>query len=315
MIPILTANTVSDQPPQLQLWLQGRACRDHSLLEPALAGRAFAPLVELVETTEPLIEPAPAGQAPPPLVEPVETTRPPEFYIGAALLLSFSSRRATQFDDMPADFGGHGRVAEWQTRWLQVPVSFGTWGFKSPFAHREQFYRDSHQRSQSLPDCDLCFLSGALSLLRRGLGLWGLVMLCPHRGFVLHVNNLGFGFAVRARRGARIADADKEQTTRSRPTDVATTFRAHRGSSAYWVTHRQKTRKATRPVEISPDASTRVDHLAKSGCRDFAKIFDTPLVTVSTPVIASSQGAKSAHMVIAHLVAAVRFVSCCTRVV
>src|SRR5271156_4993012 len=29
-----------------------------------------------------------------------------------------------------------GRVAEWQTRWLQVPVSFGTWGFKSPFAHQ-----------------------------------------------------------------------------------------------------------------------------------------------------------------------------------
>ena len=28
-----------------------------------------------------------------------------------------------------------GRVAEWQTRWLQVPVSFGTWGFKSPSAH------------------------------------------------------------------------------------------------------------------------------------------------------------------------------------
>ena len=34
----------------------------------------------------------------------------------------------------------HGRVAEWQTRWLQVPVSFGTWGFKSPFAHQERFY-------------------------------------------------------------------------------------------------------------------------------------------------------------------------------
>jgi hypothetical protein len=32
--------------------------------------------------------------------------------------------------------GCHGRVAEWQTRWLQVPVSFGTWGFKSPFAHQ-----------------------------------------------------------------------------------------------------------------------------------------------------------------------------------
>ena len=32
-----------------------------------------------------------------------------------------------------------GRVAEWQTRWLQVPVSFGTWGFKSPFAHKVRF--------------------------------------------------------------------------------------------------------------------------------------------------------------------------------
>ena len=28
-----------------------------------------------------------------------------------------------------------GRVAEWQTRWLQVPVSVRTWGFKSPLAH------------------------------------------------------------------------------------------------------------------------------------------------------------------------------------
>lgn len=30
------------------------------------------------------------------------------------------------------------RVAERQTRWLQVPVSFGTWGFKSPLAHNER---------------------------------------------------------------------------------------------------------------------------------------------------------------------------------
>ena len=29
-----------------------------------------------------------------------------------------------------------GRVAEWQTRWLQVPVSVRTWGFKSPLAHQ-----------------------------------------------------------------------------------------------------------------------------------------------------------------------------------
>ena len=28
------------------------------------------------------------------------------------------------------------RVAEWQTRWLQVPVSERAWGFKSPLAHR-----------------------------------------------------------------------------------------------------------------------------------------------------------------------------------
>jgi hypothetical protein len=34
-----------------------------------------------------------------------------------------------------------GRVAEWQTRWLQVPVSFGTWGFKSPFAHKSEMRR------------------------------------------------------------------------------------------------------------------------------------------------------------------------------
>ena len=29
-----------------------------------------------------------------------------------------------------------GRVAEWQTRWLQVPVSVRTWGLKSPLAHQ-----------------------------------------------------------------------------------------------------------------------------------------------------------------------------------
>ncbi len=27
------------------------------------------------------------------------------------------------------------RVAEWQTRWLQVPVPERVWGFKSPLAH------------------------------------------------------------------------------------------------------------------------------------------------------------------------------------
>ena len=32
--------------------------------------------------------------------------------------------------------GPRARVAEWQTRWLQVPVPERAWGFKSPLAHR-----------------------------------------------------------------------------------------------------------------------------------------------------------------------------------
>src|ERR1700754_4536227 len=43
-----------------------------------------------------------------------------------------------KFDRLPRLLG---RVAEWQTRWLQVPVSFGTWGFKSPFAHNRTAFR------------------------------------------------------------------------------------------------------------------------------------------------------------------------------
>ena len=31
-----------------------------------------------------------------------------------------------------------GRVAKWQTRWLQVPVFARTWGFKSPLAHQSR---------------------------------------------------------------------------------------------------------------------------------------------------------------------------------
>ena len=36
----------------------------------------------------------------------------------------------------PSDGVADARVAEWQTRWLQVPVSARTWGFKSPLAHQ-----------------------------------------------------------------------------------------------------------------------------------------------------------------------------------
>ena len=36
----------------------------------------------------------------------------------------------------PLSFPGSlGRVAKWQTRWLQVPVGEIPWGFKSPLAH------------------------------------------------------------------------------------------------------------------------------------------------------------------------------------
>ena len=51
------------------------------------------------------------------------------------------------------------RVAEWQTRWLQVPVRATSWGFKSPLAHKKSlatqgtssrpgvdFHRQSHNR-------------------------------------------------------------------------------------------------------------------------------------------------------------------------
>ena len=57
-----------------------------------------------------------------------------------------------------------GRVAEWQTRWLQVPVSFGTWGFKSPFAHKIELSRGIRSRlgraywpllAEVYPRCDL----------------------------------------------------------------------------------------------------------------------------------------------------------------
>lgn len=61
-----------------------------------------------------------------------------EFYDGYSVLRSFRRpsavrRWGSDRDKLPRSLG---RVAEWQTRWLQVPVSFGTWGFKSPFAHK-----------------------------------------------------------------------------------------------------------------------------------------------------------------------------------
>ena len=49
---------------------------------------------------------------------------------GAAELAVWCRARAMQHT------GPRARVAEWQTRWLQVPVPARAWGFKSPLAHR-----------------------------------------------------------------------------------------------------------------------------------------------------------------------------------
>ena len=38
--------------------------------------------------------------------------------------------------------GPYARVAEWQTRWLQVPVSLGTWRFNSSLAHNDVWSPD-----------------------------------------------------------------------------------------------------------------------------------------------------------------------------
>ena len=43
-----------------------------------------------------------------------------------------------------------GRVAEWQTRWLQVPVRATSWGFKSPLAHHEICVADWSQLRRSV---------------------------------------------------------------------------------------------------------------------------------------------------------------------
>ena len=68
----------------------------------------------------------------------------------------------------------HGRVAEWQTRWLQVPVSFGTWGFKSPFADHERFYELQGRRLRTrkgFVTSGFFVSEGVLVVGRRVLGL------------------------------------------------------------------------------------------------------------------------------------------------
>ena len=65
-----------------------------------------------------------------------------------------------------------GRVAEWQTRWLQVPVRVSSWGFKSPLAHgktpAQQGVSEGLETGRLLPDFYPPRANGAASLSLRG---------------------------------------------------------------------------------------------------------------------------------------------------
>jgi hypothetical protein len=56
--------------------------------------------------------------------------------LSSVLIFSMSAGAHTiwwETDDTP-----NARVAEWQTRWIQVPVPARAWGFNSPLAHQEK---------------------------------------------------------------------------------------------------------------------------------------------------------------------------------
>jgi hypothetical protein len=66
-----------------------------------------------------------------------------------------------------------GRVAEWQTRWLQVPVRATSWGFKSPLAHGKQPAQRQFclpRQGRLLPDFYPCARKRAGELRSRGCG-------------------------------------------------------------------------------------------------------------------------------------------------
>ena len=86
---------------------------DHRPPPAPLRHRASAP-----PTAQPLAAGRTHGVAP--------TVPPTRWWTPAAPALSFSSCHS-------------GEWRNWQTRWLQVPVSVRTWGFKSPLAHDEWF--------------------------------------------------------------------------------------------------------------------------------------------------------------------------------
>ena len=160
MIPILTANTVSDQPPQLQLWLQGRACRDHSP-------------VELVETTRcsspptPLVEPWPrwSSLSRPP-ARPSFTSAPHCCYRSPVVELPSSAA----CPPIPAATGEwrNGRRAGFR---CQCPSGRG--GSSPPSPTKEQFDTKPQTIGHSRSDCGLGFCGGNGALIATDR-IWGL---------------------------------------------------------------------------------------------------------------------------------------------
>ncbi len=61
------------------------------------------------------------------------------------------------------------RVAEWQTRWLQVPVPARAWGFKSPLAHEKVFqYREGFRSFSDEQGPESVTVSGPAAFLAVG---------------------------------------------------------------------------------------------------------------------------------------------------
>ena len=158
MIPILTANTVSDQLLHHQ----------HQNFQTA-ATVAVLPLPERVGS------PGASSFAEPVFVcRARRGTRSIEFYIDGALLLSFSSRRATQFDGMPAESSA--ATGEWRNgrrAGFRCQCPLRTWGFKSPFAHHGAVQLNAVHQVR-LRKCGLTFCFVAVgSAARQNLWLWG----------------------------------------------------------------------------------------------------------------------------------------------
>ena len=173
MIPILTANTVSDQPPQLQLWLQGRAHTRWSSLSRPLAARArprrssLAPLVELVETT------SHAGRAPPTLVEPVETPARPSFTSAPHCCYRSPVVELPSSTACPPNSAATGEWRNGRRAGFRCQCPSGRGGSSPPSPTKEQFDTKPQTIGHSRSDCGLGFCGGNGALIATDR-IWGL---------------------------------------------------------------------------------------------------------------------------------------------